>query len=218
MRVKAMATRVGVTYRFEDKAQPYLNALRAAGLDPVSLVPGQSASLAGLDGLCLSGGTDIAPSRYGARVHPETEDPDTERDALESALLEQALARDLPVLAICRGAQLLNVVLGGTLVQHLETVDKHRAAHTVAIEGGTLLASAIGAGRKEVNSRHHQAVDAVGRGLTVAARADDGVVEAIEFRGRRFVLGVQWHPEDRINHDPRDLDLFRALAAAAHAR
>lgn len=145
-------------------------------------------------GLVLTGGTDVDPSIYGAEREPATDEPDCERDAMELRLLREALHRDLPVLAICRGMQLFNVAhTAGTLMQDIAG---HRAPHNVSVAPGTQLAKILGAGTRSVNSRHHQAVGSVGRDLSISARAADGVIEALERAGRRFAIAVQWHPED----------------------
>ena len=179
----------------EVKRHLYRRALAAAGIQTVENVT----TVAGLDGLLLAGGTDIDPAMYGAPRHRETGEPDPDRDRLETTLLREALERDLPVLAICRGLQLLNVALGGTLVQHIEG---HRHpnqpdVHPITIASHSRLRSILGVDEFVVNSRHHQCLDRVATGLVFVARAPDNVVEALEFPGKRFVLAVQWHPEDR---------------------
>lgn len=191
------------------------------------LTAGHYRSLDGLNGLLLTGGVDINPHRYGQPPHPRTQEPDDERDALESGLVGEALALDLPVLAICRGMQLLNVHLHGTLVQHLSSVaiheqrlpdeepGKHRSAHSVDILPGTLLARIVGPGKHLVNSRHHQAISELGSGIIASAVSEDDVIEALELPSKRFVLGVQWHPEDRIEASEDDRKLFAAFAASA---
>jgi putative glutamine amidotransferase len=194
----------------ETRRHPYRKALAAANIQPVENV----ATLAGLDGLVLAGGSDVDPALYGAPPHPETGEPDRDRDSLETALLREALDRDLPLFAICRGLQLLNVALGGTLAQHVEG---HRcpgqpAAHPIAIASRSRLKSILEADEYVVNSRHHQCVDQVASGLVVAARAPDNVIEALELPGKRFVLAVQWHPEDRT--DQPDAKLFKAFRDA----
>jgi putative glutamine amidotransferase len=192
----------------ENKRGPYRQSLRAASIEPVETV----ATLAGLDGLVLAGGSDIDPGLYGAPREAETEPPDHYRDSLEIALLREALDRDLPVLAICRGLQLLNTALGGTLVQHIEGHrDRDRQeVHAIAIAPQSRLHSILGVDEYVVNSRHHQCVDRVAGGLEVAARAPDGVVEALELPGKRFVLAVQWHPEERTDRlDAKLFDAFR---------
>jgi putative glutamine amidotransferase len=192
----------------ESKRSPYRKALDAASMQPVENI----ASVAGLDGLLLAGGSDVDPALYGAPRHPETGEPDHDRDSLETALLREALDRDLPVLAICRGLQLLNAVLGGTLVQH---IDGHRcpeqqAVHPMAIASHSRLKSILEVDGYIVNSRHHQCVDQVASGLVLAARAPDNVIEALELPGKRFVLAVQWHPEDRTGGpDGRLFEAFR---------
>jgi putative glutamine amidotransferase len=198
----------------EEKRVPYREALLGVGLRPLEDVT----TLAGAAGLCLAGGADVDPAVYGAPRHPKTQDPDTGRDALESALLREALERDLPVLAICRGLQLLNAALGGTLEQHIEghSLRKQRDAHSVAIVPESRLASILGAGEYVVNSRHHQCAAAIARPLAVTARAPDGVVEALEAPEKRFVLAVQWHPEARM--DGADARLFAAFRDAVAER
>lgn len=160
-----------------------------------------------IDGLMLTGGNDIEASAYGAERHPEAEIPDAARDSWEAALIRAALNRDMPVLGICRGMQVMNVAYGGTLTQHLPeshgTHDHRRTTgsfdgndHMVRLDEGSLVARAAGEVMHNVPSHHHQAVDQVGEGLILTGRsADDGVAEAIEMPGRRFALGVQWHPE-----------------------
>lgn len=196
--------------------------MRAAGIEPVR----NPESLKGLDGLLLSGGSDVNPKYYGQQRLRESETPDDARDALELALLKEALAANLPVLGICRGLQLLNVFQGGTLIQHLDSTDVHRqkadgaepgkhpAAHRVWVAPETRLAGIIGGGGHDVNSRHHQAVENLGQGLKVSAIAADGVIEGLELPGAAFAVAVQWHPEDRILVNPADRQLFEAFAAA----
>jgi putative glutamine amidotransferase len=171
----------------------------------------------------LTGGPDVDPELYGAGRQPETDQPDRQRDALEGLLLKEALARDLPVLAICRGLQMLNVCQGGTLIQNLKALQRHQRTdgrrdqpvHEVSIEKGTLLAGIAGKDRMQVNSRHHQAVKTVGAGLSVSAvDSEDGTVEALEHSGKRFVLAVQWHPEDQALHDAEQLKIFQAFGQA----
>ena len=195
------------------------------------LVPGErdgcAALLDRLDGLVVSGGVDIAPGLYGAETHPAVSAVNPERDRFETAILRGALARDLPVLGICRGIQLLNVVRGGTLIQDIPTETgsevahdppgraRDEVAHGVEIEGGTLLADLLGAGRAEVNSFHHQAVSRLGDGLVVSARSADGLVEGVELAGARFTVAVQWHPESFWRDFERFGPLFEGLVRAA---
>jgi len=171
-----------------------------------------------LDGLVLSGGSDLDPASYGQEVHPETKGVIEERDRAELALLHGALERDMPVLAVCRGSQILNVGLGGDLVQHLPEVvghDEHKhtpgeyADHDVSLEPGTRLESLLG-DHAPVKSHHHQGFGQLGSGLREAARAEDGTVEALEDPSRRFALGVLWHPEAG-----EDMRLFEALVEEA---
>lgn len=220
----------GVAARDPRRALPYEAALRAAGLEPVRLPPGSDAGLSTVSGLVLTGGTDVNPALYSQRPAPESQPPDDERDQFESALLRDALARDVPVLAICRGLQLFNVVYGGTLVQHLRTAiphstkpqspepGRHPAVHEVTIAPGTLLESVTQARTMQVNSRHHQAVDRPATELLVSARSQDGIIEALEHPGRSFVLAVQWHPEDRVDVCEEDRRLFLAFADKCRAR
>jgi putative glutamine amidotransferase len=167
-----------------------------------------------LDGLCLSGGPDLDPAAYGApERHAQLGPTEPSLDAFELNLARLALDRGLPILAICRGAQALNVACGGTLHQHIpghrQTIPAGEASHEVSLAARSRLAPLLGAQTVGVNSFHHQAVDRVGAGLRVVGRADDGTVEAIE--GAGFVVGVQWHAETMAAHLP----LFGALVAAA---
>ena len=158
-----------------------------------------------LDGLILAGGVDVGPAAYGAEPHPETDEANAERDAFELALASRALERDIPVLGICRGMQVLNVAAGGTLHQHLPDVVGHHGHretigvfgdHDVRLEAGSLAARAAGEEVHATKSHHHQAVDALGEGFVVTGwAASDELPEAIERPGRRYALGVQWHPE-----------------------
>jgi putative glutamine amidotransferase len=194
----------------EGKRELYRQALHGAGIEPVENI----ASLEGLDGLLLAGGSDVDPALYGVVSRPETDAPDSARDRLEVALLGQALDRDLPVLAICRGLQLLNVALGGTLVQHIEghKCPGQKQAHKITIDRDSRLRFILGVDEHVVNSRHHQCVDRIAPGLEVAAEAPDSVIEALELPGERFVLAVQWHPEERT--DGLDARLFEAFRDA----
>jgi len=190
----------------------YVRAVQAAGGLAVLLPPDDAAAedpdvlLDRLDALLLAGGTDVDPAAYGARPHPELGSTVPERDRFELALAHRALERELPLLAICRGMQMLNVACGGTLVQHVPEVvghEEHRhtpgqfADHEVRLEAGSRAAQAAGADRLAVKSHHHQGVDELGESLVASGWADgDGLAEAIEDPGRRFVLGVLWHPEE----------------------
>ncbi|MCC6394583.1 MAG: gamma-glutamyl-gamma-aminobutyrate hydrolase family protein [Bryobacterales bacterium] len=214
-----MAKLVGITYRLEEKLVPYAKAVRAVGLEPVPLLPPGPVSLEGLDGLLISGGTDLNPALYGQRRHRESDEPDDERDRMELALAREALEAGLPLLCICRGMQLLNVALGGDLIQHLDRPGMHRVpgvddAHPVTPEPDTALARITGAASYTVNSRHHQAVQRAGKDLVISARSPDGIAEALEIPGLRFVVAVQWHPEDRVPSHVPDTRLFEAFAQA----
>ncbi len=199
-------------------------------MNTIRIAPEAPCRVDGLDGLVISGGTDLNPALYGQRPDPATDAPDDARDQTEVQLLDAALRAGIPILCICRGMQMLNVVQGGTLIQDLKTpmshVQKasasdepgsHPMAHSICVTPGTRLAEIIGEGRHAVNSRHHQAIDKLGTGLMVAARADDGTLEAIERPGG-FVLGVQWHPEDQIHVSAAAQKLFAAFASAVVAR
>jgi putative glutamine amidotransferase len=199
----------------------YVRAVERAGGRPLVVPPSAEAveeTLDALHGLVLSGGADLDPASYGAEPHAETDGVRPERDGAELALLEAALARDLPVLAVCRGSQILNVARGGDLVQHLPEVVGHEghkdtpgvfSDHDVEVVSGTKLHDVVG-GRAPVKSHHHQGYGSLGKGLRESARADDGTVEAIEDPSRRFALGVLWHPEEG-----EDAALFEALVAEA---
>lgn len=216
--------RVLVPYRSEEKVQPYLAALRRAGLDPVPRDVNRPGTLDGAAGLLLTGGTDVDPRLYGQTAQAETDFPDSGRDSAEMALLNEALNFDVPVLAICRGVQLLNVAQGGTLVQHLdsprhdpELEDRGAAAHQVQVLPDNLLSEAVQFSEIGVNSRHHQAVARTGSGLRVCAVDPlDNVVEALDYPEKRWVLGVQWHPEDQ-TESPHAIHLFAAFAQAVTA-
>jgi putative glutamine amidotransferase len=156
----------------------------------------------------------VNPKLYHQEPNAANDQPDDERDALEQQMLESALDRDLPVLAICRGMQLFNVVHGGTIEQHVEG---HRQpgmaeAHPIGVDAGTRLAEAIGPGTHVVNSRHHQVVDRTGRGLRISAKSEDGYPEALEREDKKFAVAVQWHPEDLIENREDAKRLFQAFA------
>jgi putative glutamine amidotransferase len=191
----------------------YVGAVQRAGALALPLAPDEQSAadpaqtLSLIDGLMLAGGADIDPASYGAEAHPKTIDTVPERDAFEVALTRAAIEADMPVLGICRGMQLINVALGGTLVQHLPDLVGHGdhrrvlgsfegAEHDVMLTEGSLAASAAGELVHVTKSHHHQAVEELGKGLVVSGISTlDELPEAIELPGRRFVLGVQWHPE-----------------------
>lgn len=211
----------------------YTNAVEMAGglpillptLSDLSVIPEY---LSRLDGLLLTGGADIEPSRYGQQPHPKLGETDPERDAFEIALVQQALAQDIPVFAICRGIQVVNVALGGTLYQHLPdecpSNIAHRQSdiglarsdfsHTIEIKPTSRLASIVESSHISVNSHHHQAVREVAPGLEPVAWAPDGVIEALESPRHRFLLAVQFHPEETYPHDPPSQQLFAAFLKA----
>lgn len=199
----------------------YTRAVERAGGRPLLVPPsddGLEETLDVLDGLVLSGGSDLDPASYGHDPHPETKGVLPERDRAELALLHGALERDMPLLAVCRGSQILNVGLGGDLVQHLPDLvgheeHKHRPGeysdHDVTLEPGTRLEGLLG-DRAPVKSHHHQGFGRLGAGLREAGRAHDGTLEALEDPSHRFALGVLWHPE--AGEDQRLFDAFVAEA------
>ena len=201
----------------------YVRGVESAGGRALLVPPSEDGieeTLHALDGVLFSGGGDLDPVSYGADAHEKTAGVRAERDSAELALLQAALARDMPVLAICRGSQVLNVARGGDLVQHLPEVLGHEghketlgefSDHEVSIETGSRLGGIIG-GRTAVKSSHHQGFGRIGEGLVASAQADDGTVEGLEDPTKRFALGVLWHPEES-----EDAALFRALVEEASA-
>jgi putative glutamine amidotransferase len=210
----------------------YLEAIGRAGALAVVVppMPGPAipALLERVDGICLSGGPDLHPDAYGAAPHPELGPTEPSLDAFELAIARAADERDMPILAICRGMQVLNVARGGTLHQHIPDVVgdavTHRQpgapgdpVHGVTVAAGSRLHEIVGHRHIEVNSFHHQAVDVLGDRLTITAHAEDGTVEAFESAGSRFVVGVQWHAECLVDHDEQAA-LFTALVDACAER
>jgi len=210
----------------------YTDAARAVGLRPYVLPVLQAADahemLDGMDGLILTGGEDVAPERYGARPHPALGDVHERRDEFELALVRAARARGLPTFAICRGVQIANVALGGTLVQDLASEwmnplrhesgrGRAERTHTVTLQRESKLAHTCGTSGITVNSMHHQALARVASGLVATAHAPDGVIEGVEWNGDDWwMLGVQWHPEELVQTiEPWDRALFSAFADAA---
>jgi putative glutamine amidotransferase len=179
-----------------------------------------------LDGILFSGGIDLQPSLYGEQKLPETDDFDSDLDVFEVAIANWALQEDIPILGVCRGMQLLNVVLGGSLYQDIATQysttlehrrrDKPRTTltHTIQIEAGSLMEQVLGAREVWVNSLHHQAVKEPGEGVYISGRAEDGTAELMEVPGHRFLLGVQGHPEEIYSQVPAFSALFKAFVRA----
>ena len=201
----------------------YVQQVEAAGGRALLVPPSEEGieeTLDVLDGILFSGGSDIDPVAYGDEAHPETNGVRPERDRAELALLTAALERDVPVLAVCRGSQVFNVARGGDLVQHLPDVvgdEKHKhtpgvfADHEVEVKAESRLGSLLG-DRAPVKSHHHQGFGRIGEGLVETAWAEDGTLEAVEDPGKRFAVGVLWHPEEG-----EDAALFRALVDEARA-
>jgi putative glutamine amidotransferase len=214
----------------------YIRAVQEAGGIPLLLAPHftpevQAALWQRLDGLVLTGGGDIEPARFGEITHPAVDEVAPARDELELGLTRRAVADGVPLFAICRGIQVLNVALGGTLVQdiptewpgalpHAQPAPRHEPTHAVKVMGeGTRLGRVLGALEIEVNSLHHQAIKQLGEGLRDVAWAPDGVIEGVEMAGdERFVLGVQWHPEELVGRDRSARNLFAAIVDAARHR
>jgi len=209
---------------------PYLRGLEAAGGLPVVMPPLSEEAIEPLldriDGICLSGGPDLDPENYGAGPHPELGPTEPELDRFELAVARRADAREMPILAICRGTQALNVVRGGALHQHLPEISTeiaHRqtaaggeTSHLIEIDPESRLAAAIDASDEiAVNSFHHQAIDRLGEGLVVSARAPDGTIEAVEDPSRPFLIGVQWHAEALVDR-PYEAALFRRFVEACN--
>jgi putative glutamine amidotransferase len=210
----------------------YLHAIQQAGGVPVALPPQLSAAsleriAKELGGLLLTGGGDVDPARFGEAPHPTVYEVAPARDTLETSAVQIALDRRLPVLAVCRGIQVLNVALGGSLYQdvgtdpgtelrHSQQEPRDQPTHKVTVEPRSRLARVLGTDEIEVNSMHHQAVKALGRGLVAVAWAPDQIIEGVELADpSRFVLGVEWHPEELVGHSEPARRLFAALVAAA---
>ncbi|MEU9356794.1 gamma-glutamyl-gamma-aminobutyrate hydrolase family protein [Streptomyces sp. NPDC048301] len=223
------ASTSALRYAAEVNARALVEAVWQAGGEPVGIhphAPGGTADpaevasrLASFDGLLLPGGGDLAPHRYGAsHTHEEVYDVDDEQDAFDLELARQALASGLPLLAVCRGLQVVNTVLGGTLHQDMGGPgrDHRHVLHPVSVSAGSGLARTLGVDKTEASCYHHQHVDRPGQGLTVTARAADGTAEALELAGSEgWFLAVQWHPEDTASADPVQHRLFTALVGAA---
>jgi putative glutamine amidotransferase len=200
---------------------PYRRAVIAAGADAVDLVPGTK-ELPDLDGLLLPGGWDVDPFFYGERRGENLGDTDPELDATELSLFRQARERDLPVLGICRGQQVINVAMGGSLVQHLEghevrALGRSHLAHTIDVDPSSELGRAAGEHRVRVNSLHHQAIKQLGEGLQQTARGEDGTVEGVE-SDDGLIVAVQCHPEELTTDLPWARNLFERFVARARRR
>jgi putative glutamine amidotransferase len=229
---------IGITIGPDDRREThlslrkdYLRAVEAAGGLPIVLPPGRPEDAAPLlrriQGLVLTGGEDVDPTLYGETRHETVVDVTPERDAFELALTREALHADLPILAICRGQQVLNVATGGTLIQdipsHVSGARDHdppgerwELTHEVRVLPGSRLRQILGEDRVAVNSFHHQALKDLGRGLLATAwSVDDGIIEGVEAPDRRFVVGVQWHPESFWDRSPSFQPLFQAAVEAA---
>ncbi len=207
--------------------EPYVSALNRSGLQeailsPFDLTNEEAAELlAPFSGLVLAGGGDVLPSNYGQDRHQRTFATIPVRDNFELALCGAAIQLGLPLLAICRGAQVLNVQRGGTLFQHISDelpghgkpgVEGGQDIHGIDLDAGSRVADAMGTTKASCSCHHHQAIDGLGDGLIITARSDDGVVEAVELTGDKWVVGVQWHPEDTADRDPIQQGLFDSFA------
>jgi putative glutamine amidotransferase len=217
----------------------YLNAVQQAGGVPVPLAPqltpaGRAEILKHMHGVLLTGGGDVDPARFGETSHPTTAEVSAARDTLEIELTRWALAKHVPLLAICRGLQVLNVALGGTLHQDipsepgspldhsqagLQGKARHIPTHQVKVRDGSRLAGILGALEVDVNSFHHQAIKRLGQGLADVAWAPDSIIEGVELdTDDQFVVGVQWHPEELVASDRSAFNLFAALVTRARDR
>jgi putative glutamine amidotransferase len=233
-----MRPTIGVTVGYDERRaglfllrQDYVRSIEQAGGLPILLAPGRPEDapelLERVQGLVLSGGSDVDPALYGEAPHPKLGKVIRERDDFELALTREAVVWDMPLLAICRGHQVLNVAMGGTLIQDIPSEvtgglehdprrERWERAHPVEIYEGTRLRDILKRGTVSVNSFHHQAIGRLGDGLVVSARScDDQLVEAVELPGRRFVLGVQWHPEAFWNREDGFQALFEALVSTS---
>ncbi|MET8808548.1 gamma-glutamyl-gamma-aminobutyrate hydrolase family protein [Streptomyces sp. NPDC004546] len=219
------ATTSALRYAAEVSARALIEAVWRAGGEPASIHPADgdaAARLARFDGVLLPGGGDLAPHRYGATTtHHSVYDVDDLQDTFDLQVARACLDLGLPLLAVCRGMQVVNVALGGTLEQDMGGPEhEHRhLVHPVAIRPGTLLEQATGAEKADASCYHHQRVERPGRGLTVTATAADGTVEGLELPGARaWFTAVQWHPEDTAHEDPAQQGLFDALVRVSRAR
>ena len=202
----------------------YADAVQRAGGLPVVIPPTGDvhlirATVERCDGMVLLGGGDVSPAQYGHEVTARLFGVDEFIDAFEIAAVQHAVALDLPVLAICRGHQILNVALGGTLIQHLENYEVHRdTMHDVQLTQGSLVAEAMGTTQPMTHSFHHQAIDTAAPSLAVVGHSSDRTIEAVQHSTSTWVIGVQWHPEDTAEEDPANQGLFNALVQRANRR
>jgi putative glutamine amidotransferase len=212
---------VGIATRHHVTSVAYVKAVRRAGGVPVLLPMGDVADaqalVARVDGVLVTGGADVNPECYGARSNPVTNPAELARDEFEFAVIREAVRVDAPLLCVCRGIQVLNVALGGTLHQHYDEhsdVDRYNEdVHDVRVEPDSVLANALGTTRLGVNSLHHQALATIAPTLRAVAFSADGLVEGVEVEGSSFAVGVQWHPE-LLRHRPEHLGVFRGLVSA----
>ena len=202
----------------------YADAVQRAGGLPVVIPPTGDvhlirATVERCDGMVLLGGGDVSPAQYGHEVTARLFGVDEFIDAFEIAAVQHAVALDLPVLAICRGHQILNVALGGTLIQHLENYEVHRdTMHDVQLTQDSLVAEAMGTTQPMTHSFHHQAIDTAAPSLAVVGHSSDRTIEAVQHSTATWVIGVQWHPEDTAEEDPANQGLFNALVQRATRR
>ncbi|GLZ29279.1 gamma-glutamyl-gamma-aminobutyrate hydrolase [Lentzea sp. NBRC 105346] len=209
------ATASALRYRADVTARALARAVYAAGGEPLSVhvTEGDVAARLGFaDGLLLPGGGDVMPSQYGGMPHLEVYDVDAEQDWFDLTAARWALREAVPLLAICRGAQVVNVALGGDLEIHMENPHRHV---NIPVDIAPSLRPIIGASTVDVSCFHHQRIDRLGHGVTAAAHAPDGTVEAIQAATAGWFLGVQWHPEDTADSDPHQKSVFAAFVEAA---
>lgn len=238
-----MTKRVGITCSTTaaapgENARQFLNTAYVLAIQRAGGVPFMIPNIAddeliesylgSIDGLMLSGGVDVDPQYFGEPAHPDLGEVDAARDCTEMALLKRALERDMPIFGICRGIQMLNVALGGTLYQHLPgqlpspiyhrqsdiQIPRNEFSHRIKIEGDSRLRSIVGADEMQTNSFHHQALKCVAPGLVVTAHAADGIIEAVEAPDRRYLVAVQFHPEETAPKDERSHRLFKSFVDA----
>lgn len=199
----------------------YVDAIQRAGGLPLLFPPTEDisiihATVERCDGLVLLGGGDVCPTSYGQTEHARLFGVNAALDEFEIRAIQHAVSLDIPILAICRGHQILNVALGGTLIQHLDTTDEHRdTMHDVQLVPGSRVALAMGTHEPVVHSFHHQAIDALASSLTVTGTFRDGTIEAVEHSTARWIVGVQWHPEDTAHESAPNQGLFNELVKQA---